>query len=105
VPKSGTGPVEAVRQLRIARSGAMKARTAAANQLHSLCDTAPDAIRAQLAGKTLPKMVATAERWRPGAGMTPDNAAKRALATVARRWRALDDEAKELTRHIQGHPR
>jgi hypothetical protein len=31
-PKSGTGPVEAVRQLRIARSGAMKARTAAANR-------------------------------------------------------------------------
>jgi transposase len=101
VPKSGTGPVEAVRQLRVARSGAMKARTAAANQLHSLCDTAPDAIRAQLAGKTLRKMVATAERWRPGAAMTPDNAAKRALATVARRWRALDEEAKELTRHIQ----
>jgi len=35
------GPVEAVRQPRMARSGAMKARTAAANQLHSLCDTAP----------------------------------------------------------------
>jgi transposase len=47
-PKSGTGPVEAVRQLRIARSGAMQARTAPANQLHSLCDTAPDPVRAQL---------------------------------------------------------
>jgi transposase len=79
----------------------MKARTAAANQLHSLCDTAPDAIRAQLAAKTLRKMVATAERWRPGATMTPDNAAKRALATVARRWRALDDETRELDRHIK----
>ena len=32
------------------RAGAMKARTAAANQLHSLCDTAPDVVRAQLAG-------------------------------------------------------
>ena len=40
-PKAGDGPVEALRQLRIARSGAIKARTAAANQLHSLCDTAP----------------------------------------------------------------
>ena len=45
-PKTQTGPVEAVRQLRVARAGAMKARTAAANQLHSLCDTAPDAVRA-----------------------------------------------------------
>jgi transposase len=41
-PKAGTGPVEALRQLRVARAGAMKARTAAANQLHSLIDTAPE---------------------------------------------------------------
>jgi transposase len=101
IPKTGNGPVEAVRQLRIARSGAIKARTAAANQLHSLCDTAPDAIRAQLVGKTVRKMVAIAERWRPGSAVTADNAAKRALATVARRWRALDEEADDLARHIK----
>ncbi len=101
VPKSGTGPVEAVRQLRIARSGAIKARTAAANQLHSLCDTAPDSIRAQLAGMTVKHKVAVAERWRPGPTMSADTAAKRALATVARRWRSLDDEARELSRHIK----
>src|SRR6266542_7160465 len=47
-PKTGTGPVEALRQLRVVRAGAMKARTAAANQLHSLIDTAPDRVRAQL---------------------------------------------------------
>lgn len=41
-PKAATGAVEALRQLRIARSGAVQARTAADNQLHSLCDTAPD---------------------------------------------------------------
>ena len=100
-PKAGTGPVEAVRQLRIARSGAVKARTAAANQLHSLCDTAPDHIRAQLAGLTLRKKIAVAERWRPGPSTTTEAAAKRALMTVARRWRALDDEARELSRHIK----
>jgi transposase len=101
IPKAGTGPVEAVRQLRIARSGAMKARTAAANQLHSLCDTAPDTIRAQLAGMTLRKKVATAERWRPGDALTAEAAAKRAIATVARRWRVLDDEARDLSRYIK----
>jgi transposase len=36
-----------------------------------------------------------------GVAMTADNAATRALPTVSRRWRALDDEAKELTRHIK----
>ncbi len=102
VPKSGTGPVEAVRQLRVARSGAIKARTAAANQLHSLCDTAPDSIRTQLAGMTAKHKVAVAERWRPGTALTAETAAMRALATVARRWRSLDDEARELTRHIKG---
>jgi transposase len=100
-PKAGTGPVEAIRQLRIARSGAMKARTAAANQLHSLCDTAPDALRSQLSGLSLKKKVAIAERWRPGAATTVEAAAKRAMTTVARRWRALDDEAAELDRHIK----
>lgn len=41
-------PVGALHQLRAAQTGAMKARIAAANQLHSLCDTAPEQVRAQL---------------------------------------------------------
>ncbi len=104
-PKAGTGPVEAVRQLRIARSGAMKARTAAANQLHSLCDTAPDSIRAQLAGMTLKKKVAIAERWRPGAATSVETAARRSLATVARRWRSLGRRSAPALPPHQGHPR
>ena len=78
-PKSGDGPVEALRQLRVARSGAIKARTAAANQIHCLIDTAPDAFREQLIGLTLRKKIAVIERWRPGTTHTPEVAAKRAL--------------------------
>jgi transposase len=52
-PKAGDGPVEALRQLRVARAGAMKARTAAANQFHSICDTAPEVVRGQLRGSAL----------------------------------------------------
>ena len=100
-PKAGTGPVESLRQLRVARSGAMKARTAAANQIHSLCDTAPDAIRAQLAGLSMVKKIAVAERWRPGPSLTPENAAKRSIASVARRWRVLDQEARALQHLIK----
>nr|WP_246016973.1 IS110 family transposase [Micromonospora pisi] len=40
-PKTRTGPVEAIRTLRVARSGAVKARTAALNQLHGLIASAP----------------------------------------------------------------
>lgn len=103
-PKSGDGPVEAVRQLRVARNGAMKSRTAAANQLHSLIDTAPDALRERLIGLTLRKKIAVIERWRPGTTHTPEMAAKRALVSVARRWRALDLEVTELDRHLRANP-
>src|SRR5712691_3808649 len=101
LPKAGDGPVEALRQIRVARTGAMKARTAAANQPHSVCDTAPDAIRAQLRGLTTRRQVAVASRYRPGDVLTPSGAAKRALVTIARRWSALDAEIRELDRAIK----
>ena len=75
-PKTGTGPVEALRQLRVARAGAMKARTAAANQLHSLIDTAPDRVRVQLRDLTFKKKVAVAAAWRPTITATPDGASR-----------------------------
>ena len=100
-PKSGTGPVEAIRQLRVARSGAIKARISASNQLHSLIDTAPERVREQVRGMTLRKKVATAERWRPGSDFDPESAAKRAMQSVARRWRVLDEEIRALDVHLR----
>jgi transposase len=100
-PKAGDGPIEALRQLRLARAGAMKARTAAANQLHSVCDTAPDPIRAQLRGLTTRRKVKVAARFRPGDPITPTGAAKRALVVIARRWIALDTEITELDHAIK----
>jgi transposase len=100
-PKTGTGPVEALRQLRVVRAGAMKARTAAANQLHSLIDTAPDPVRAQLRDLTFTKKIAVAAGWRPTSTATPEGASRYALASVARRWRALALEIAELDRRIK----
>jgi transposase len=48
-PKTRMGPVEAIRALRVARRGAVKARTAALNQLHGLIASAPEQLRADLA--------------------------------------------------------
>jgi hypothetical protein len=45
IPKAGTGQVEAIRLLRIARRSAMKARTQAGNQIHAVIDTAPEPLR------------------------------------------------------------
>jgi transposase len=100
-PKAGDGPVEALRQLRLARAGAIKARTAAANQLHSLTDTAPDELRARLRALTTLQRARHCARLRPGDPLTPGGAAKRALRSVAQRWLALSDEIAELTRDIK----
>ncbi|HLJ08523.1 MAG TPA: transposase, partial [Acidimicrobiia bacterium] len=70
-PKTRTGKVEAIRALRVARRSALKARTQAANQLHSLVVTAPDDLRSQLGGLRLDDLAATAQRFRPGPPTTP----------------------------------
>jgi transposase len=100
-PKTADGPVEALRQLRLARAGAMKARTAAANQLHSLTDTAPDELRARLRRLTTLQRARLCARLRPGDVFTPAGAAKRALRSVAQRWLTLRDEISELTGDIK----
>jgi transposase len=100
-PKTADGPVEALRQLRLARAGAMKARTAAANQLHSLTDTAPDELRARLRDLTTLQRARLCARLRAGDVLTPAGAAKRALRSVAQRWLALRDEIRDLSRDIK----
>lgn len=100
-PKAGTGPIEALRQLRVVRSGAMKARTAAANQMHSLTDTAPDEIRQALRGITTLQRARRCSRLRAGDVMAPAGAARRALTSAAKRWLALDAEIRDLDRAIK----
>ncbi len=100
-PKTADGPVEALRQLRLARSGAMKARTAAANQMHSLTDTAPDELRARLRSLTTLQRARLCARMRVSDVHTPAGAAKRALRSVAQRWLALHEEARELSSDIR----
>ena len=100
VPKAATGLVECVRQLRIARRGAVKARGQAINTMHALIDTAPEEIRDQLRTLRQDKRVQVAARFRPGPPTTPRDAAKHALASVARRLQALETEIAELTRQL-----
>lgn len=100
-PKAGDGPIEALRQLRLARAGAIKARTAAANQLHSLTDTAPDELRRQLRSLTTLQRARHCARLRAGDVLTPSGAAKRALRSVAQRWLTLREEINELSRDIK----
>jgi transposase len=100
-PKAGDGPIEALRQLRLARNGAIKARTAAANQMHSLTDTAPDELRAKVRGLTTLQRAKTCARLRPADVATPAGAAKRALRSVAARYLALHVEIADLNKSIR----
>ena len=95
-PKSGDGAVESIRALQVARRGAVKARTQAGNQLRDLIITAPQILREKLAALPTPQRVKLAARFRPGDLASPAEAAKAAMATVARRHQALTAEITQL---------
>ena len=96
-PKATNGTVEAVRLLRLTRRSAMKARTQAANQIHSVIDTAPEELRAQLIVLPMSVRIPRCSRFRPGDVASPVGAAKLILASLPRRWCALDAEIETLS--------
>ncbi len=100
-PKAGDGHVEALRALRIARRSAIKARTQAANQLHALVVTAPDALRTRLRALTVAALVATASRFRSAERpRTAEAGTKLALRSIARRYQALTTEIADLDQQL-----
>jgi transposase len=78
-PKARSGAVEAIRALRVARCGAVKASTQASNQLKDLIVSAPEALRARLMSLSTPKRVGLAIRFRPGTLEDPTEATKAAM--------------------------
>jgi transposase len=108
VPKDTTGIVEAVRLLRVARAGAVKAHTAAhtatLNQLRELLVTAPAPLRqhVQAQRKTLQGRVSVCARLRPDLDRLadPTQAAKLALRATAERALELDRQAAQLNEQL-----
>jgi transposase len=104
VPKQTSGIVEAIRQLAVARAGALKARTAALQQLDDLLITAPEQLRSELRrGRTLKARAALCLQLRPDPSRLhePLQAGKLALRSLARRIRALNDELAELDQQLE----
>ena len=103
VPKTADGIVEAIRALHTTRASAVKARRVAVCQLRALLVTAPASLREDLAGLRAPALVAACLQLKPDADLAGPAAATRcALATLARRHRALTTEITTLESHI--HP-
>lgn len=104
VPKDTGGVVESIRMLRVARSGAVKARTAAMLQARDLIRTAPQQLREQITvRKTLRAQLNICERLRPSLEQihTPTQAAKFALRSLAHRVGDLDQEIAALENHLE----
>jgi transposase len=100
-PKNAAGAVESIRILQVARRSAIKARTQAANQLHSVLVTAPDELRTRFAGLTTRDLADQAARLRPGPITDPTAATKTTLVILARRWASLGAEIAALDEHLE----
>ena len=86
VPKQTSGIVEAIRQLHIVRTSALKARHAALQQLNDLIVTAPEQLRSDLRqGRTMRARAALCRKLRPDTDRLhdPAQAAKLAAASPA----------------------
>ena len=99
-PKSGEGEVEMIRMLKSARDSAVKARTQAANQMKALVVTAPAELRETLDGLTTSTLARQCRNFRLSRLDDPKTAAKYALRSLARRYRRLSDELRDLESEI-----
>ncbi len=100
-PRGGTGVVESLRVIGIARTSAMKQRSMVANQIKALVVTAPDELRSSLRDLTTAALAARAARYRPGNPTDPTQATKLALRALSKRWIALTEEITELDTHLE----
>ena len=94
-PKVKAGPTEVIRVIEIVCYSAIKDRTRAINQFHSLVVTAPAGLREKLKGRTIAKQVQAASRFR-GHGDVVTHHTCQALKTLAVRIRFLTAQIDEL---------
>jgi transposase len=109
-PKSKSGPVEVIRMLRVARASAVRARTQAFNNLFHTMISSPSPIRDELVEFTKRTFVNACLALEPETEDLleliddPDRlviaSVKLTLRDLARRWKALDAEARALSRQI-----
>ncbi len=92
VPRGG-GQREQLRLLLLERRGAVRARTAALNQLSALVVTAPDPLRHQLAPLSKHRLAKQASQLRPGPVAD-------VLRRIAARVEQLSDEIAEIDRGL-----
>jgi transposase len=93
-PKTASGASEMIREIKLARDTAVKARTQAIITLKALVVTCPDDLRHELQPLSKAVLRDRCAALRPGTVSTPLAAAKHTLRALARRWQQLDAEIK-----------
>jgi len=105
LPRSGQQR-EALRLLLVARRSAVDVRREALVQLRSVIVTAPDALRGELRGLPVQRLLDRCKRLRRSSAAAPDELATRlVLRSLARRIGAASVEAGELEHEILAHVR
>ena len=100
IPKTADGAVEMIRQLKVARGTAVKARTSAMLTLKQIVVTASPALRETLQNLTDQALLTRCARLRSGPIDSPTASAKHTLRALARRWIALAEEIGTHDRHL-----
>ncbi len=101
IPKTADGAVEMMRQLKVARNTAVKARTAAMITLKQIVVHAPPPLREALQGLTDHRLLTRCAGFRPGPIDTLTASVKHTLRALARRWLALAEETAMHDRHLE----
>jgi transposase len=101
-PKTRDGRVEALRNLRIARSSAVGQRASCMRKIKALIVTAPQDIRERLRGHTNARLIQICANLRPDTTQIgdPEQAVKTALRCLARRHLAAQEDITELDKLI-----
>lgn len=94
IPKTTDGAAEMVREIKIARDTAVKARSAAIIALKTLIVNAPDLLRESLAALTDKKLIDHCALFVPGGIVDPTASTKHALRALAIRWLTLAAEIR-----------
>jgi transposase len=110
-PKTKSGPIEVIRMLKVARASAIRARTQAFNNLFGTMIGAPSEVRDELVGFTKRTFVNRCLALEPETEELlellddPERlvvaSTRFTLRDLARRWKTLDREAKELGRQLE----
>jgi transposase len=102
VPKTADGSVESLRLIKIARDGAVKARSSAMITLKAVLVTADDTLRGQLEPLTDFQLIQACAALGSASSLAdPDLAMRHVLASLARRWLDLHEEIKIHSRHLK----